>query len=265
MGATDVFDHLLRPELREQLKAGGNLIDAAMTSQTQLYGPKDIVVAAGGSQRGIYQVVSGWLAQKRTLPDGRVQIVAFLLPGDLFGVRAMLMDRAPDSIEALTTASVRMVGAARALELASLNFEFALRIIWHLVRADLRHHRWLVVLGQGNAMEKIAIMMLDLCERLRRAGLLRDMPPRLPIAQREIADHLGLTLPHVSRSLAAFRDRGMLNMHYRSIEITNFPALAEFARSIEDWIDRDPSAAGESSGSGDDPSRTPPPRAPSAN
>src|SRR5215472_4345933 len=60
------------------------------------------IIRAGESAPEIYTLYSGWAFRFKTLPDGRRQILNFLLPGDLLGLQAAMFDAAQHGIEALT-------------------------------------------------------------------------------------------------------------------------------------------------------------------
>src|SRR5580704_6323204 len=60
------------------------------------------IIRAGEDSPEIYTLYSGWAFRFKMLPDGRRQILNFLLPGDLVGLQAAMFDAAQHGIEALT-------------------------------------------------------------------------------------------------------------------------------------------------------------------
>ncbi len=60
------------------------------------------IIRAGDDSPELYTLYSGWAFRFKTLPDGRRQILNFLLPGDLLGLQAGMFDAALHGIEALT-------------------------------------------------------------------------------------------------------------------------------------------------------------------
>ena len=60
------------------------------------------IIRIGDENPEIYTLYSGWAFRFQTLPDGRRQILNFLLPGDLLGLQAAMFDAAQHGIEALT-------------------------------------------------------------------------------------------------------------------------------------------------------------------
>ena len=64
------------------------------------------IIRAGDAAPELYTLYSGWAFRFKTLPDGRRQILNFLLPGDLLGLQAAMFDAALHGIEALTEAQL---------------------------------------------------------------------------------------------------------------------------------------------------------------
>jgi len=60
------------------------------------------IIQAQQDSPDLYTLYSGWAFRFKTLPDGRRQILNFLLPGDLLGLQAAMFDTAQHSIETLT-------------------------------------------------------------------------------------------------------------------------------------------------------------------
>jgi CRP-like cAMP-binding protein len=60
------------------------------------------IVRAGQDSDELYTLYSGLAFRFKNLPDGRRQILNFLLPGDLLGLQAAMFDVAQHRIEALT-------------------------------------------------------------------------------------------------------------------------------------------------------------------
>src|SRR6202166_4777369 len=60
------------------------------------------IIRAGEDSPELYTLYAGWAFRFKMLPDGRRQILNFLLPGDLVGLQAAMFDAALHGIEALT-------------------------------------------------------------------------------------------------------------------------------------------------------------------
>ncbi len=66
----------------------------------------------------------------------------------------------------------------------------------------------MLLLGRKTAQEKVASLLLELARRLGKDGARPSF--RLPISRQEMADHLGLTIETVSRTMTRLREDGLI-------------------------------------------------------
>ena len=81
----------------------------------------------------------------------------------------------------------------------------------------------MLLLGRKTAQEKMATFLLDMAERISED----DEHFELPMQRSDIADHLGLTIETVSRTLTQFARSGLIRLlpAGRSIGLCNKMAL----------------------------------------
>jgi CRP/FNR family nitrogen fixation transcriptional regulator len=172
------------------------------------------IFAPGSEVSSFYIVKFGCVRVYRLLADGRRQISAFHLPGEVFGFESDHQHHFfAEAVGATSTLSLRVSAAA---ELAGTLLPLALR---GLVRAQ----EHLLVLGRQNAPERVAAFLLDMFER--QGGLERV---ELPMSRTDIADYLGLSLETVSRVFTKLRGRGIIRLlSLRTVEIVKMQALSE--------------------------------------
>jgi CRP/FNR family nitrogen fixation transcriptional regulator len=163
----------------------------------------------------VYQVVSGAVRSYKLLSDGRRQIGAFYLPGDVFGLESGPTHRL--TAEAIVDTTVRLL-KRRSLEQAAGTDVNVARSLWAMTAGELRHAEdHMLLLGRKNAMERVANFLLEMDRRLAVAGLMA-----LPMCRRDIGDYLGLTLETVSRALSQLQSQGILGFSgARQIELRN--------------------------------------------
>src|SRR5260370_35324026 len=70
-----------------------------------------------------------------------------------------------------------------------------------------RAHEHMVLLGRKTAQEKMATFLLDMASRLSREDHVE-----LPMQRTDIADHLGLTIEAVSRTLTQMVRDGLIKL-----------------------------------------------------
>src|SRR4051794_32033441 len=160
------------------------------------------------------------------------------LPGDLMGIKSMLLERQPDTIECLTDARVRTIDYKRLLELVAHDHAVSVRVMFQLAEDERRLHNWVTALGKGHADERIATLLLDLRGRLHQAGLANGDGFYMPMTQQEIADHLGLTLVHVNRVLRRLRESGIVTVQNRVVKVDEMARLSQLAAPMQDIYER---------------------------
>ena len=151
----------------------------------------------------VYQVASGAVRTYKLLSDGRRQIGAFHLAGDVFGLENGDMHRF--TAEAVVDTTLRLV-KRRSLELVAQSDVMVARNLLSLTTNNLQHAEdHMLLLGRKTALERVATFLLEMDNRLTAAGCIA-----LPMCRRDIADYLGLTLETVSRALSNLHGRGIL-------------------------------------------------------
>jgi CRP/FNR family nitrogen fixation transcriptional regulator len=153
----------------------------------------------------VYQVIRGSVRSYKLLSDGRRQIGAFYLPGDVFGLESGPVHRL--TAEAVDNTTVRLVKRQSLERAAEVAINVA-RSLWTITAGELRHaENHMLLLGRKNAMERVASFLLEMDRRLAVAGMMA-----LPMSRRDIGDYLGLTLETVSRAFSQLHEEGVLGL-----------------------------------------------------
>lgn len=165
----------------------------------------------------LYTALTGWAFRYKLLPDGRRQILNYILPGDLIGLQGTLMGEMQHSVEALSPMLLCIFERAQIGELYRNHPGLAFDITWIAAREERMLDENLLSIGRRTAIERAAYLLAFLCERAISVGVDGGNPlPVIPITQQHVADTLGLSLVHtnktlrklVERKLIAWRDRG---------------------------------------------------------
>jgi CRP/FNR family transcriptional regulator, nitrogen fixation regulation protein len=152
----------------------------------------------------LYKVISGAVRLYKVLADGRRQISAFYLPGDIFGLE--VGDVHMFSAEAVSDAKILVVKRSAVVALASRDNEVA-RQLWTLTSRELHRVQDHVMLLVKTAQERVANFLLEMAERTL-AGNAVD----LPMSRQDIADYLGLTIETVSRTLTQLENSAAIEV-----------------------------------------------------
>jgi CRP/FNR family nitrogen fixation transcriptional regulator len=164
-----------------------------------------------------YEVVTGTLCTCKVLREGRRQIAGFYFAGDICGLESAKKHSV--TVEAITNAKVRVFKKRALTTLASSNLEVADRLLALTTRELARRQDHLLLLLSTTAEERIISFLIEM---VQRASPREDNLIDLPMARRDIADYLGLTLETVSRTLWDFERRGAIEISGRhSIVLRN--------------------------------------------
>jgi len=176
--------------------------------------------AEGEAAEYFYKVAAGTIRTYKLLSDGRRQIDSFHLAGDIFGIEASSEHRF--SAEAVSGVTVIAWRRSRLDQLTQEHPAFAEQVMASIIGSLERAHDHMLLLGRKTAQEKIATFLLHLAERIDD-----DDQVELPMQRSDIADHLGLTIETVSRTLTALTRRGLIRLAAggRSVVLADRPAL----------------------------------------
>lgn len=187
-------------------------------AQHPTFYPAGAEIYAQGERCGnLYRVEFGAVRVYRLLSDGRRQISAFHLAGEVFGFEA-------DDIHHFFAEAICGTGI-RTLRLKSARGDLAIELLPMALKGLVRAQEHLLVLGRQNAVERIAAFLLEMAER--QGGLLQV---ELPMSRADVADYLGLTIETVSRAFSRLKQKGVIRLpSLRSVEIVRWQALQDMA------------------------------------
>lgn len=174
------------------------LNDITYKKGNEIYGEKE-------PAEYVYQVRTGAVRSYKLLSDGRRQIGAFHLAGDIFGLENGTTHRF--TAEAVVDTSVLLI-KRRSLETVAESDAIVANNLLGMTTTNLQHAEdHMLLLGRKTSLERVAAFLIEMDKRLTAAGVMA-----LPMSRRDIADYLGLTLETVSRAIS----------HLHELEILGF-------------------------------------------
>jgi CRP-like cAMP-binding protein len=158
------------------------------------------IYVEGDSAEGVYRVDKGCVRLQVNTAEGGRQIIAFLFPGDIFG---MSVGRRTSSAEAATDVDLTRYSLPSVLELGARSTSVLLQVMRtaDTVYGDLAHH--MEQITHLPATQRV-LRFLDWLSR--REGVPPGDPVRLPMSRRDISDYLGLTPETLSRTMRQLLD-----------------------------------------------------------
>lgn len=195
-----------------------------------------VVVAEGEASRDLYVVQKGWLQCSVLLGNGGRQIMRISLPGDIVGLPALAFEEAPETIAALSDATLCPFGRERLSELFRghprlMALLFALTVAERVALADR-----LASVGRTPARARVAALLCDIFMRLRIVEGDGTDAVHVPLTQEEIGDATGLTAVHVNRMIRGLVDDGIIERSgnvMRLLDETRLIGEANFTNRLD--------------------------------
>ena len=161
----------------------------------------NVIAAEGDVTDYIFFVIKGVIRSCKIFEDGARSIVAFYVPGDVFGWSDLTHSL---SIEAATDTELLFVKRSAFLSIASREIRVA-NFLLTATSNKLRRAQEHGLLLSRSAKFRVAKFLIDLWTRLGKAKYLD-----VPMSHQDIADHLGLTIETVSRAITDLERSGLI-------------------------------------------------------
>lgn len=169
------------------------------------FGRGEEIFAEGEHCSVFYKVVSGTVRTGKLLADGRRQIDTFHFAGDVFGLESGETHRfTAEAVDKVVVIAYRRSSFGG---LVQNDPSFGEQIMSSMLSSLDRAHDHMVLLGRKSALEKMATFLLEIAARRANADR-----AELPMQRADIADHLGLTIETVSRTLTQMVRDGLIRL-----------------------------------------------------
>lgn len=188
------------------------------------------LIERGAAPAEINIVIDGWAARYRVAPNGRRQILAFHLPGDVCEFNAFVMRTMDSTIVALTRLQVACISRTALNELTAEHPKLAQGLWWESQLASSVAREWTVSVGHRNARQRVAHLLCEMSIRLEQVGLGDGLVAALPLTQVDIGDACAMTAEHTNRTLRELWEAGLIVLARGQLTITDWAGLAALAR-----------------------------------
>jgi CRP-like cAMP-binding protein len=209
-----------------------------LTDRVQHVGPREQIIDEGDEPHLVNIVLSGWACRYKVLPDGRRQIIALLLPGDMCDPYVFLLRTMDHALGTLTPVTLAKVPAQAIRAVTASGPELAEALWLQVLEAIEIQREWTISLGRRTAVERLAHLFCEVSVRLGALGLTNEADFDMPITQSDLADAMGLSTVHVNRSLQELRASGLIELRSRRLTILNRPALMKLGMFDPAYLQR---------------------------
>lgn len=181
----------------------------------------------------LFVLRKGIMMSSVLLDDGSRQILRFLFPGDMVGTAALAYRDAPETLTALSEATVCPFdkNAFSVLTAAHPRVAGLIYIVSQIERVALTDR--LASLGRTSAKARVGALLLELRNRQRTTDKSIVDEFTLGLTQEEIGDATGLTAVHVNRMLRQLEDDGMIARTGGKVRLLDDAALAQASNYVD--------------------------------
>jgi CRP-like cAMP-binding protein len=193
---------------------------------THLRADQDIVREGDRPTRSC-TLLEGFAAMFKVTAEGKRQITAFHIPGDIPDLQSLHLEVLDTSLGTLTPCTVGFIQHEALHALCDRHPRIA-KALWRETLVDAAIFReWTVNVGRREAYARIAHILCELMVRLQVVGLTQDHTAQIPITQNEFADATGLSNVHVNRVLQALRSDGLIVLRGNTFQVVDWDKLKQ--------------------------------------
>ena len=167
------------------------------------------VYTAGSLAASIYIVQTGLVKVFRDLSNGRQQVLAFLFPGDVFGLAED--GRYVNSVETLLQTMIYRIPIDAVTDMFRRDGDLELRFLYKVTHELREAQRQEIITTRRDAVGRV-VMFLQMLQRRHGDN---SACIEIPMSRTDVARYLGLSAEAVSRAITQLRRD----------EIVSFPSL----------------------------------------
>src|SRR4051794_23333183 len=154
-------------------------------------------------------LLSGFAIRHKIVSDGRRQIIAIHMKGEMVDLQNSLLGRADHSVQMLSRGKIAMIPRHEIIRIAFERPAIG-KAMWTDTLVDGSIFReWVANVGRRDAPTRVAHLLCEFSLRLKVAGLGEQSNYELPMTQEQLADATGLTAVHINRTLKALDTAGL--------------------------------------------------------
>jgi CRP/FNR family nitrogen fixation transcriptional regulator len=161
----------------------------------------NVIACEGDAADFMFLVISGVVRHCKTFKNGTRNIVAFYLPGDLFG--STDADHRL-SVEAAAEAMILFIKRSALFSIATRECGVA-NFLLATTKNELRRAQEHALVMSKDAKCRLATFLTDFWKRMGKPNCLD-----FPMTHQDIADHLGLTIETLSRTITNLERSGIV-------------------------------------------------------
>jgi CRP-like cAMP-binding protein len=174
-------------------------------------------------------LVDGFCFRSKTTSGGLSQILSIHVPGEMPDLQSLYLHVMDHDLLALTDCVLGFISHAALRDLIRARVGVT-EALWRDTLIDAAMFReWIVNIGQRPALNRLAHTIVEMRERLKIIGRVKDAQFEMPLTQEQIGDAMGITPVHVSRTIKQLRQENVADLYRGRVTILNEAKLEELA------------------------------------
>lgn len=210
-------------ELYHEAREMKGLKELSSQRKTQTYDKRSMLFMEGSSGKVLYFIREGKVKTYKTTQDGKQLVTAILGPGDFLGYMGFFSDADtyPESAAALEKTEVSVIPKEDFSRLLYSNAEVSAKFIKLLSHNLVEKEKQLLEVAYHSVRQRVAAALLKLaCSPENDSN-----PPEINIAQRDLAGMTGTVKETVTRTLADFKEEGLISLDRMKITLLDVERL----------------------------------------
>ncbi|WP_246697026.1 Crp/Fnr family transcriptional regulator [Methylobacterium planeticum] len=218
-----------------KLEYGARLTDADrdilqdLSSRTRRIPPHQDITSESERPENVHLVMEGFACRYKLLPNGKRQIMAYLVPGDFCDLHVAILGEMDHSIGTPWGCTAVEIPRATIDDLTAHHPRITRALWWATLADEGTLREWLVNMGQREADKQMAHFFCEMLVRLQIVGCANADSFNFPISQTDLADTLGISGVHVNRVLQELRAKGLIAWKSKRLHIPDVGRLKAFA------------------------------------
>ncbi|GJL73607.1 MAG: hypothetical protein NMNS01_28060 [Nitrosomonas sp.] len=164
--------------------------------------------------------------------NGERQIINYILPGDIISPLALVSPKKKYSIASITDLHVSVLKPEYLMDLYTVRPNLFSLYIEILDWENAMLIEQMTCIGWLTAYQRTVYLLLNLYERLKLVGCVKNDTFYAPLTQQLLADTLSLSIVHVNRTIKRLRDDNLIKMESNEIELLDIPSLKQIVGTL---------------------------------
>ena len=170
-------------------------------------------------------ILDGFACTFKMTGDGRRQIMAFHIAGDIPDLQSLHLEVLDSSLATISPCKVAFIQHDALHALCEQHYGIA-RALWRVTLTDASIFReWIMNVGRRDATAQLSHVLCETLVRSKAVGLAEDHTCEMAITQQELGDATGNSAVHVNRVLQDLRRQSLISLEGRTLKALDWEAL----------------------------------------